>query len=122
MRHGPEWPLSLPPSHASRTETERGGANGPWVGPPEPLAGPQEPQRSYSNVEVGVTSRRAVTPDAEPSPPPCPPPQLGRRGPHVRFEPASPVYRYTGNAGRHECGGAPHCPKRPAPLQLALEA
>ena len=62
-----------------------------------------------------MTSRRAVAPDAEPSPPPCPPPQLGRRGPHVRNEPASPVYRYTGSAGRQESGGAPHCPKRPPP-------
>ena len=92
------------------------------MGPLEPWPGPQEPQCYYSDVEGGVTSRRAVTPDAEPSLPPCPPPLLGRRGPHVRFEPALPLQRYTGSAGRQERGGAPHCPKRPPPLQLALEA
>ena len=57
-----------------------------------------------------------------PDPPPCPPPRLGRRGPRVRYEPAPPLDALTGSAGRQESGGAPHCPERPPPRQLALKA
>ena len=69
------WPrVALVPSpHPCLAPRDRtGGANGPWMGPPEPWTGPQEPQCCYSDAEGGVTSRRAVTRDAEPPPVPHP--------------------------------------------------
>ena len=107
-----------PPAHSSlalapHTVTERGGGQ-------RPLGG--APRTPYTVTPAW----RVVEPAGERShltrPPVPPPPRLGRRGPHVRFEPASPLFRYTGSAGRQECGGAPHCPKRPPPHQLALKA
>ena len=74
------WPrvAFVPSPHPCPTHRDRtGGANGPWVGPREPWVGPQEPQHCYSEVEGGVTSWRAVTPDAEPGPPPVPHPSWG---------------------------------------------
>ena len=68
----------------------------------------------YKNYLHGRRRSQAVAGGEHP-PPPCAPPRLGRRGPHVRFEPASPLLHYTGSAGRQESGGAPHCPERPPP-------
>ena len=126
MCNGREWPLPsrplLPcprPAHSDRTG---GGATTPWWGPQNPGWGPTDPGRGPKNplhcdpcVEGCGARRRAVQPDSSPSFPPSPPPWLRRRGPHVRFRPLSPLFRYTGSAIRQECEGAPHCPKRPPP-------
>ena len=85
------------------TETARGGAEDPWVGPPEPqqlrlptggCRGP--PVRGTSPRHSPSTCRDPVTP---PLSPPCPPPRLGRRGPRVRYEPAPPLDALYGQCG-----------------------
>ena len=114
MCHGREWPLPLPP-HTNRT----GGANGPWVGPPEPHAqrrptggwwGP--PVRGSSPRHPPSTCRDPLTP---PSPPPVPHPGWGGAARTCGSSPRRPLLHYTDSAGRQESGGAPHCPERPPP-------
>ena len=114
MCHGREWPLPLPP-HANR----KGGADGPWSGPPEPLAqrrptggwwGP--PVRGSSPRHPTTTGRDPLSP---PGPPPVPHPDWGGAARACGSSPRRPLLHYTDSAGRQECGGAPHCPERPPP-------
>ena len=114
MCHGREWPLPLPP-HTN----QKGGADGPWVGPPEPLAqrrptggwwGP--PVRGSSPRHPPSTGRDPLSP---PRSPPCPPPRLGRRGPRVRFEPAPPLVALYGQCGPPGERRGPALPRAPPP-------
>ena len=113
--------MPLPP-HTNQT----GGANGPWVGPPEPRAqrrpsggwwGP--PVRGSNPRHPPSTCRHPQTP---PSPPPVPHPGWGGAARACGSSPRRPLLHYTDSAGRQESGGAPHCPERPPPRRLALEA
>ena len=114
MCHGREWPLPLPP-HANR----KGGADGPWVGPPEPLA-QRRPTGGWWGPPVRGSSPRHPTstgrdPLSPPGPPPCPPPRLGRRGPRVRFEPAPPLVALYGLCGPPGELRGPALPRAPPP-------
>ena len=117
MRHV-SWPrvaFASPPPHRNRT----GGAEGPWVGPPEPLQlrlptggwrGP--PVRGTSPRHPPSTCRDPLTP---PLSPPCPPPRLGRRGPRVRYEPAPPQVALYGQCGPPRERRGPALPRAPPP-------
>ena len=123
--HHVSWPrvaFASPPPHQNRT----GGAEGPWVGPPEPLQlrlptgewwGP--PVRGSSPRHPPSTCRDPLTP---PLSPPVPQPGWGGAARACGSSPRHPLLHYTGSAGRQESGGAPHCPERPPPRQLALKA
>ena len=116
MCHGRKWPLPPLP----HTETARGGGEGPWVGPPEPLQlrlpnggwwGP--PVRGTSPRHPPSTCRDPLTPP--PCPPPVPHPGWGGAARACCSSPRRPLLHYTDSAGRQESGGAPHCPERPPP-------
>ena len=124
--HHVSWPrvaFASPPPHRNRT----GGAEGPWVGPPKPLQlrlptggwwGP--PVRGSSPRHPPSTCRDPLTPPL--SPPLSPHPGWGGAAPACGSSPRRPLLHYTGSAGRQEIGGAPHCPERPPPGQLALKS
>ena len=123
--HHVSWPrvaFASPPPRRNRT----GGAEGPWVGPPEPLQlrlptggwwGP--PVRGTSPRHPPSTCRDPLTP---PLSPPCPPPRLGRRGPRVRYEPAPPLVALYGQCGPPGERRGAALPRAPPPRQLALKA
>ena len=121
MCHGREWPFPLPP-HAIR----KGGADGPWVGPPEPQA-QRRPTGGWWGPPVRGSSPRHPTstgrdPLSPPGPPPVPHPDWGGAARTCGSSPRRPLLHYTDSAGRQESGGAPHCPERPPPQRLPLEA
>ena len=104
------------------TLTERGGPTAPgW--------GPQNPWRSDARLEGCGARRCAVRAPATllplaatPCPPPVPHPAWGGAARACGSSPRRPLLHYTDSAGRQESGGAPHCPERPPPQRLALEA
>ena len=118
--HHVSWPrvaFASPPPHRNRT----GGAEGPWVGPPEPLQprlltggwwGP--PVRGTSPRHPLSAYRDPLTP---PLSPPCPPPRLGRRGPRVRYEPAPPLVALDGQCGPPGERRGPALPRAPPPTK-----
>ena len=113
MCHGREWHLPLPP-HTNR----KGGADGPWVGPPEPLAqrrptgwwwGP--PVRGSSPRHPPSTGRDPLSP---PGPPPVPHPGWGGAA-RARFEPAPPLVVIYGQCGPPGERRGPALPRAPPP-------
>ena len=61
-------------------------------------------------------------PPDPPQSPPVPHPGWGGAARTCGSSPRRPLMHYTDSAGRQESGGAPHCPERPPPRRLALEA
>ena len=118
--HHVSWPRV---AFATPTPKPHGGAGGPWVGPPEPQQlrlltggwwGP--PARGTSPRHPQSACRHPLTPPLSPTP--------GWAGAARACGTSSrrPLMYYTGSAGGQESGGAPHCPERPPPRQLALKA
>ena len=120
--HHVSWPrvaFASPPPHRNRT----GGGRRPLGGAPRtPAATP--PDRRV----VGPAGARYELPPPSihlprpPDPPPAPHPGWGGAARACGSSPRRPLLHYTGSAGRQESGGAPHCPERPPPRQLALKA
>ena len=121
-----------PPHNFPCTGTERGGGNGPRVGTPAPWAGTQGPwvgtQAPLAHSRQhggwwgppvnGSSRRRPPAACSDPRIPPRIPPLQGRRGLHVRFEPASPteaVYRQCGPPGQRTGPALPRAPPPPPP-------
>ena len=124
MCHGREWPLPPLP----HTKTGRGGGRRHLGGAPRTPAAAAPDWRVVG--PAGARSEPAPPsihlprpPDPPPCPPPVPHPGWGSAARACGSSPRRPLLHYTGIAGRQECGGAPHCPKRPPPPhQLALKA
>ena len=120
--HGREWPLPPLP----HTKTARGGGEGPWVGPPEPLQlrlptggwwGP--PVRGSSPRHPPSTCRDPLTP---PCPPLSPTPAGAARPARAVRARAAPccIIRAVRAARRAE--GPRTAPSAPPPRQLVLKA
>ena len=92
------------------TLTERGGPTAPGWGPPVRGSSPRHPTS---------TDRDPLSP---PGPPLVPHPDWGGAARACGSSPRRPLLHHTDSAGRQESGGAPHCPERPPPQRLALEA
>ena len=110
MCHGREWPL--PP--LLHTGTARGGGEGPWVGPTEPLQ-LRHPTGGWWGPPVPGTSPRHPPPTCrDPLTPPLSP-RLGRRGPRVQYEPAPPLVALYGHCRTPGERRGPALPRAPPP-------
>ena len=110
MCHGREWPLPPLP----HTETAPGGAEGPWVGPPEPLQ-LRHPTGGWWGPPVrGLSPRHPPSTCRDPLTPPLSPRQ-GRRGPRVQYEPAPPLVALYGQCGPPGERRGPALPLAPPP-------
>ena len=111
----------------SPTPKPHGGGRRPLGGAPRtPAAAPPDWRvvgPAGARYEPPPPSNRLPRPpDPPPVPPPVPHPGWGGAARACGTSPRRPLLHNTGSAGRQESGGAPHCPERPPPRQLALKA
>ena len=118
--HHVSWPRV---AFASPTPEPHGGGRRPLGGAPgTPAAAPPDWRvvgPAGARYEPPPPSIRLPRP---PDPPRVPHPGWGGAARACGTSPRRPLMHYTGSAGRQESGGAPHCPERPPPRQLALKA